>query len=99
MFVTVLGLVFCAAAAITLATANSRIVAETRAWLHALQTSVELRNFQMPNGGLGDMVFTGRDRAFDNTLKRMGRISLIGWLLFALGTVLQLIGGLTGNWQ
>ena len=86
------GLVCSAVAAVVLAFTNSKVLSETRVWLHALQASAELQDVPVPGRGVGDIVFTGRDRAYERTLGRMNWLTWGGWLLFAAGAILQLVG-------
>ncbi len=94
MMMTIVGRILAAVAAVVLAYANGKIASEVRAWLHTLQASVESRDVLLPGGSRGDVVFTGRDRAFERTISSTGWLARAGWLVFATGTLLQVIGPL-----
>ncbi len=81
MVYSISGLIVCLVAAVLLAFVNSTMMSKTHAWLHALQNSVENK----------DVAFTGHDRAYAQSLNRMAKWSLWGWLLLAAGILLQII--------
>ena len=88
MLYSISGLIVCLVAAVILAFVNSTIMSKSHAWLHALQSSVEIK----------DVAPTGHDRAYAQSLNRLAKWSLWGWLLLAAGNLLQIVAAIAAKY-